>query len=42
LNVTGGVGSINRAVLVFNLWAGDLGAETVVSTAGTNADRNAK
>jgi hypothetical protein len=29
LTVTGGVGSISRALLVFNLWAGDPGVETV-------------
>jgi hypothetical protein len=29
LNVVGGAGSVSRALLVFNLWAGDLGAETL-------------
>jgi hypothetical protein len=42
LTVTGGVGSISRALLVFNLWAGDLGAEAVVTTATTNANSDAK
>ena len=42
LTVTGGPGSISRAVLVFNLWAGDLGAEAAETTAATNASPNAK
>jgi hypothetical protein len=32
LNVAGGVGSIHRAGMVFNLWAGDLGNETAAAT----------
>jgi hypothetical protein len=42
LTVTGGAGSISRAVLVFNLWAGDLGAEAAETTAATNASPAAK
>ena len=37
LTVTGGVGSINRALLVFNLWAGDVGADAVAVTAANQA-----
>ena len=32
LTVTGGAGSISRALMVFNLWAGDLGTETAAPT----------
>lgn len=36
LSVTGGPGSVSRALLVFNLWAGDLGAEAAApETAAT-------
>jgi Tfp pilus assembly protein PilO len=42
LTVTGGVGSISRAVLEFNLWAGDLGAEAALATGATNANHGAK
>jgi hypothetical protein len=42
LTVTGGVGSVSRAVLVFNLWAGDLGAELDVPVSTTNAIPAAK
>jgi hypothetical protein len=38
LTVTSGAGSISRAVLVFNLWAGDLGADA----ATTNGNHTAK
>lgn len=31
LNVSGGVGSVNRAVMVFNLWAGDLGSDAALT-----------
>ena len=42
LTVAGGVGSVSRAVLVFNLWAGDLGAEAALATDATNANHNPK
>lgn len=42
LTVVGGAGSISRAVLVFNLWAGDLGAEAALTTGATNANHDAK
>jgi hypothetical protein len=38
LTVTGGAGSVNRASLLFNLWAGDLGTEAP----GTAATRDAR
>jgi len=37
LTVAGGVGSINRALLVFNLWAGDLGSEAEAEAQPTTA-----
>jgi hypothetical protein len=40
LTVTGGPGSISRALLVFNLWAGDLGAEAAETAAATHTNAN--
>jgi hypothetical protein len=42
LTVAGGAGSISRAVLVLNLWAGDLGAEPPLTAGVTNSTHNAK
>jgi len=42
LSVAGGAGSIRRAELALNLWAGDLGAEAALTTAATNANHKAK
>jgi len=36
LTVTGGVGSVSKAYLLFNLWAGDLGVEAPTAAANTN------
>lgn len=37
LTVIGGVGSVNRALMVFNLWAGDLGTESPSTADNRNA-----
>ncbi len=42
LTVVGGASSISRAVLVLNLWAGDLGAEVALAAAATDANHDAK
>ncbi|HEY5912579.1 MAG TPA: hypothetical protein VJA21_18405 [Verrucomicrobiae bacterium] len=44
LHVTGGVGSVQRAILVFNLWLGDLGGDTTALAEAntTNVNEMAK
>ena len=42
LNVAGGADSISRAVLVLNLWSGDLGAEAALPTGVTNSNHDAQ
>lgn len=38
LQVTGGVGSVQRAILVFNLWVGDLGSDTTALAAAATSN----
>ena len=40
--VQGGVGSVKRASLVFNLWVGDLGADAALTTAANTNNQSAK
>jgi hypothetical protein len=42
VTIQGGVGSVKRASLVFNLWVGDLGADAALTTAANTNNQSAK
>jgi hypothetical protein len=42
VTIQGGVGSVKRGSLVFNLWVGDLGADAALTTAANTNNQSAK